>query len=75
MTRINGGRAARVYASPLSDSRPIAVTFCPSCLDFLHRHSRALRWTVVLALLIGFFFWVGANAPVTTQPFMCKVYG
>jgi hypothetical protein len=60
--------------APSADARP-PLTPCPSCRDFLRRHRPALRWAIVLALLAAFFFWVGANAPVTTQPYMCKVYG
>lgn len=50
-------------------------THCPACSRFLQRQRGVLRWAIGIALLAAFFFWVGANAPVTTTPFMCKVYG
>jgi hypothetical protein len=38
------------------------------------RRSR-LRRVILLAALLGFFFWLGANYPAPPQPLMCKVYG
>lgn len=63
-----------VAPRPAPGRRP-GMSLCPSCRRFLQQHRRALRWAVMLAVLAAFFFWVGANAPVTTQPYMCKVYG
>ena len=38
---------------------------------FLRRHRLAL----ILAAVALLFFWIGANAPRTAIPLMCKIYG
>jgi hypothetical protein len=38
------------------------------------RRSR-LRRAILLAALLGFLFWLGANYPSPPQALMCKVYG
>jgi hypothetical protein len=50
-------------------------SMCLPCQRFFHRHRRLLRWTIVLALIAAAGFWIGANAPVVTTPWMCKIYG